>query len=94
MSENCGRINPACAHAFQEIVVQYATLNERYAAMDSRLAGISKAVIGNGNTHDSLACRVERLESSAATAERCGDRFWKVFGVGAAVAAVVVAILK
>ncbi len=90
----CRQATSPCALAFREIAVQYATLNERQAAMESRLEAISKAVVGNGDPKDSLVARMERLESSADTMRRCGDRFWKVFGVAVAVASVIVAALK
>ena len=89
---SAARILPACAHAFQSIAVQYAQLNERWSAMDRKLTDLSKAVVGNGTTRGSLAARVERLEAAAETAGKVGDRFWKIFGVAAAVAAVIVSI--
>lgn len=90
----CKQVQGPCARAFREIAVQYATLNERQAGIDGRLEAISKAVIGNGNPKDSLVARMERIESSAETMRRCGDRFWKVFGLVVAVASVIVAALK
>ena len=94
MSESCQDIHPACAHAFQEIVAHYARLNERTESMEQKLDGISRAVVGNGNPHSSLASRVERLESTTEAAGRCRDRFWKVLAVLTAIAAVIVAITK
>lgn len=94
MSESCQEVHAACAHAFREIAVSCAQLGERLEAVDRRLEGIARAVVGNGKPHESLAGRVERLEAAADTRDRCGDRFWKVLAVGASVSAVVVAILK
>ncbi|HUT60829.1 MAG TPA: hypothetical protein VNA25_23530 [Phycisphaerae bacterium] len=94
MSEGCNDIHPACAHAFGEIVAHYARLNERTESMERKLDGISRAVVGNGSPHESLASRVERLEAAAEAAGHCRERFWKVLAVLTAVAAVVVAIVK
>jgi hypothetical protein len=94
LMSGCTQLQPACGRAFQDIAVQYATLAERTAAMDTRLEAISKAVIGNGNPKDSLLARMERVESSAEVTRRAGERFWKVFGLVVAVASVVVAALK
>jgi len=94
MTQACTEIHAACAHTFREIVVSCAQLTERLDAIDRRLEGVAKAVVGNGSPRDSLLARVERLESAAATQARCADRFWKVLAVAASLAAVVVAVLK
>ncbi|HUU59871.1 MAG TPA: hypothetical protein VMZ50_10025 [Phycisphaerae bacterium] len=94
MSDKCEHIQSACSHAFQEISSHYARLNERYAAMDEKLDNISKAVLGNGRTRDSLLARVERIEAAGDTRQKCGDRFWKVLGVLCALGAAVIAIFK
>ena len=94
MEGSCGEIHAACAHTFREIVVACARLTERLEAIDRRLEGVAKAVVGNGSPRDSLLARVERLESAAVTQARCSDRFWKVLAVAASLAAVVVAIVK
>ena len=87
-------INVQCAQAFREIFVQYAQLHERLGGMDQRLVAVAKAVMGDGRPRDSLLGRMERLESAAETTGRCGDRLWKILSVAAALAAVLVAILK
>jgi len=89
-----GSIPLACSQAFREIAAQGARLSEGQEALGAKLDAVSKAVLGNGTTKDSLLARMNRLESSAETVQRCGDRFWKVFGILTAVAAVVVAICK
>ena len=94
MSEPCREIQAACAHTFREVVVACAQLTERLGAMDRRLEGIAKAVVGNGDPHGSLLARVERLEAAAVTQARCSDRFWKFLAVAASVAAVIVAVVK
>ena len=94
MSDPCREIHAACAHTFREVVVACAQLTERLEAVDRRLEGIARAVVGNGSPRDSLLARVERLEAVATTQARCTDRFWKVLAVAASVAAVVVAMLK
>lgn len=94
MNEGCQQMPAECVHAFQEMAVHYARLNECYESLDAKLQAVSKAVVGNGSPKDSLVARMERLESSAETGQRYGDRFWKVFGVLAAVTAVIVAIIR
>lgn len=94
MNQTCTDIHAACAHTFREIVVSCAQLTERLEAIDRRLEGVARAVVGNGSTRDSLLARVERLEATAVIQARCTDRFWKVLAVAASAAAVVVAILK
>lgn len=84
MSDHCPNIQPACAHAFHEIALSSAQLSERSAAMDEKLDDLCQAVLGNGNPHDSLCSRVERLEAASA-------RTWKVVGVCAVVLAALVA---
>jgi hypothetical protein len=94
MSGACSEIHEACAHTFREVVVACAQLTERLQAVDRRLEGIARAVVGNGDPHDSLLARVERLESAERIQARSSDRFWKVLAVAASVAAVIVAIVK
>ena len=84
MTDHCERIQPACAHAFREIALNAAKLDERTAAMDEKLDAISKAVLGNGDPHHSLAARIERLEAASV-------RTWKVVGLCAAVVAALMA---
>lgn len=86
MTDHCQTIHPACAHAFHEIALNTAQLDERTAAMDEKLDAISKAVLGNGDPHRSLAARVERLEAASV-------RTWKVIGLCAAIVAAIVAVL-
>jgi len=84
-----------CVEAFQRITVQCARLSEGQAALSAKLDAVGKAVLGDGAPKDSLLDRVAGLEASAETARRCGDRFWKVLAVLAAVAAaVIVAVFK
>jgi len=88
------QILPACANTFQTLAVNYTRLDERWAAMDRKLTDLSKAVIGNGMPGGSLVARVERIEAGQDETRRLSEKFWKVFGVAAALAAVVVAIFK
>ena len=83
-----------CSEAFRQIATQIGRLGEGQEALGAKLDAVSKAVLGNGTTRDSLLARVERIESSAQAIRNRADRFWKVFGVLTAVAAVVVAIFK
>jgi hypothetical protein len=89
-----GSIPVACSQAFREIAAQGARLSEGQEGLGAKLDAVSKAVLGNGATKDSLLARMNRLESSAETVQRYGDRFWKIFGILTAVVAVVVAIFK
>lgn len=83
-----------CSEAFRKIAAQMGRLDEGQEALGAKLDAVSKAVLGNGTTRDSLLARVERIESSAQSIRNRADRFWRVFGVLTAVAAVLVAILK
>ncbi|MCD6304543.1 MAG: hypothetical protein J7M21_06240 [Planctomycetes bacterium] len=83
-----------CSEAFREIATQIGRLGKGQEALGAKLDAVSKAVLGNGITRDSLLARVERIESSAETVRYRADRFWKVFGVLTAVAAVLVAIFR
>lgn len=85
-----------CWEAFRQIAAQIGRLGEGQEALGAKLDAVSKAVLGlgNGTTRDSLLARVERIESSAQAVRNRADRFWKVFGVLTAVAAVLVAIFK
>ncbi len=94
MEKPCTEVRAACAHTFREVLVSSAKLGERLEAIDRRLEGVAKAVVGNGSTRDSLVARVERLESAAVTQARCADRFWKVLAVAASLASVGVALLR
>ena len=69
----CDEIRPECQMAFD-------TINDK-------LDGISKAVVGNGSTKDSIASRVAGLE----TGRNIG---WKAVSVIGVVAAILIAILK
>lgn len=80
------KVHSVCAHAFHEIAVNAAQLDERTIGMDEKLDAIGKAVLGNGDPHHSLASRVERLEAASV-------RTWKVVGVCAVIVASIVAVL-
>ena len=83
MSESCETIRPECGHAFQDIALKLGALD----TISSDVADVKKAVLGNGNPHDGLSSRVERLE----TAQK---HTWKVIGVCVAITAAIVAILS
>ena len=87
-------IPAACIQTFREISAQCARLAEGQGALGAKIDAVSRAVLGNGSTKDSLAARVERIESASETVRQCGDRFWKVFAVLVALASLVIAILK
>ena len=84
----------ACSEVFRQIATQVGRLGEGQEALGAKLDAVSKAVLGNGTIRDSLLARAERIESSAKAVRNRADRFWKVFGVLTAVAAVLVAIFK
>ncbi len=93
MTSECQQIQPACAHTFQEITGHYYALHQTTVQLQRDISAVRKAVVGDGN-RDSLAARVEHLEAVSDTKQQVGDKFWKIFGVAAAVAAVVVAVIK
>ena len=94
MTNECQQIQPACAHTFQEITGHYYALHQATVQLQRDVSAVRKAVVGDGSVRDSLAARVERLEAVADTQQQVGDKFWKIFGVAAAGAAVVVAFIK
>ena len=94
MSGDCQQIHPACAHAFQEIVGHCGELKQATSQLREDVGAMRKAVVGNGDTHGSLLARMERIEAGANTQLQMSDKFWKIFGVAAAIAAVAVAIFN
>ena len=89
-----GGIPLSCAQEFERIAAQNAHLAEGQKAMAKNLDTLSKVVMGNGSTRDSLLTRVVQIESSTEESNRSGEHFWKVFGIFTAVVAVIVAIVK
>jgi hypothetical protein len=84
----------ACARAFENLSSQQARLGEGQQMLAAKLDAVSRAVLGDGASRESLLARMERLESSTDTARQCGDRFWRVFAVLIALVSVVIAVLK
>lgn len=61
-----------------------------FGSMHAKLDGISKAVIGNGDTKDSLIGRVASLEGRSTGTSQA----WIVVGIVAAIAAAIIGIIR
>jgi len=80
-------------HAVKDIAVRHAEMGEHLKGMDEKLDNIGKAVLGNGDTKNSLTSRVTALETTHTNAQQHGDRWWKIASVVIAGVAVLIAVV-